>query len=87
MPIKDYMLNKYCDVMKIKEYYMRQEQLFYTIGKDDELLKGTFILNMPTLVAKLVEAKIKAKNYNISRASLVNIHAIVETILQEHYYM
>lgn len=58
------MQNKCCEVMKIKEYYMRQEQLFQTIGKDDELFKRTFIFDMPTPVAELVEAKIKVENYN-----------------------
>lgn len=65
---------------------MRQEQLFYTINGDDELLKRTFILNIPTLVAKPVEEMIKAKSYNINRASLANIYAIVETVSRKHCY-
>lgn len=51
---KEYMQNKCYDIMKLKEYYIRQKQLFYTINKDDKLLKRTFILNMLTLVAELV---------------------------------
>lgn len=40
---------------------MRQKQLFFSVGKNNDMLKRTFLLNIPSSIAEFIEAKLKVE--------------------------
>ena len=82
---KQFLQNKFCDVRKMKEYYLEQEMLYYTFDKTSDTIHRTFVLNMPGPVAEMMEAKFKANEItDLSQLNIAQLYQMVMELIQSH---